>query len=72
MNTIEITTEYIKSQDLLKLAGLTYTGGEAKVMVQEGLVTVNGEVCTMRGRKIRPGDTVEFEGKTLEVRYADT
>ena len=72
MNTIEITTEYIKLQDLLKLAGLTYTGGEAKVMVQEGLVTVNGEVCTVRGRKIRPGDTVEFEGKTLEVRYADT
>ena len=72
MNTIEITTEYIKLQDLLKLAGLTYTGGEAKVMVQEGLVTVNGEVCTMRGKKIRPGDTVEFEGKTLEVRYADT
>lgn len=72
MNTIEITREYIKLQDLLKLAGLTYTGGEAKVMVQEGLVTVNGEVCTMRGRKIRPGDTVEFEGKTLEVRYADT
>lgn len=72
MNTIEITTEYIKLQDLLKLAGLTYTGGEAKVMVQEGLVTVNGEVCTMRGRKIRPGDTVEFESKTLEVRYADT
>jgi len=72
MNTIEITTEYIKLQDLLKLAGLTYTGGEAKVMVQEGLVTVNGEVCTMRGRKIRPGDTVEFEGKMLEVRYADT
>lgn len=72
MNTIEITTEYIKLQDLLKIAGLTYTGGEAKVMVHEGLVTVNGEVCTMRGRKIRPGDTVEFEGKTLEVRYADT
>ena len=72
MNPIEITTEYIKLQDLLKIAGLTYTGGEAKVMVQEGLVTVNGEVCTMRGRKIRPGDTVEFEGKTLEVRYADT
>lgn len=72
MNTIEITTENIKLQDLLKIVGLTYTGGEAKVMVQEGLVTVNGEVCTMRGRKIRPGDTVEFEGKTLEVRYADT
>ena len=72
MNTIEITTEYIKLQDLLKLAGLTYTGGEAKVMVQEGLVNVNGEVCTMRGKKIRPGDRVEFEGKTLEVRYGNT
>ena len=72
MNTIEITTEYIKLQDLLKLAGLTYTGGEAKVMVQEGLVKVNGEVCTMRGKKIRPGDRVELEGKTLEVRYGNT
>ena len=72
MNTIEITTECIKLQDLLKLAGLTYTGGEAKVMVQEGLVKVNGEVCTMRGKKIRPGDRVEFEGKTLEVRYGNT
>lgn len=72
MNTIEITTEYIKLQNLLKLAGLTYTGGEAKVMVQEGLVKVNGEVCTMRGKKIRPGDRVEFEGKTLEVRYGNT
>ena len=72
MNTIEITTEYIKLQDLLKLAGLTYIGGEAKVMVQEGLVKVNGEVCTMRGKKIRPGDRVEFEGKTLEVRYGNT
>lgn len=72
MNTIEITTEYIKLQDLLKLAGLTYTGGEAKVMVQEGLVKVNGEVCTMRGKKIRPGDRVDFEGKTLEVRYGNT
>ena len=72
MNTIEITTEYIKLQDLWKLAGLTYTGGEAKVMVQEGLVKVNGEVCTMRGKKIRPGDRVDFEGKTLEVRDGNT
>lgn len=72
MKMVTITTEYIKLQDLLKLAGLTYTGGEAKVMVQEGLVKVNGEVCTMRGKKIRPGDRVEFEGKTLEVRYGNT
>ena len=70
MDTITITTEYIKLQDLLKLAGLTYTGGEAKVMVQEGLVLVNGEVCTMRGKKIRPGDSVAFDGRQLEVRYA--
>ena len=69
MNTIEITTEYIKLQDLLKLAGLTYTGGEAKVMVQEGLVTVNGEVCTMRGKKIRPGDVVGYNGQELTVAY---
>ena len=64
MNTIEITTEYIKLQDLLKLAGLTYTGGEAKVMVQEGLVTVNGEVCTMRGKKLRPGDRAVIDDET--------
>lgn len=69
MNTIEITTEYIKLQDLLKLAGLTYTGGEAKVMVQEGLVKVNGEVCTMRGKKIRPGDVVGYNGQELTVAY---
>lgn len=67
--TITIQTEFIKLQNLLKLSGLVYTGGEAKVMVQEGLVTVNGEVCTQRGKKIRPGDTVTFEGKELTVRY---
>ena len=67
MNTIEITTEYIKLQDLLKLAGLTYTGGEAKVMVQEGLVKVNGEVCTMRGKKLRPGDRVSLDDQEFEV-----
>ena len=54
MNTITITTEFIKLQDLLKLAGVVYTGGEAKAMVQEGFVTVNGEVCTMRGKRSVP------------------
>ena len=71
MKMVTITTEYIKLQDLLKLAGLTYTGGEAKVMVQEGLVKVNGEVCTMRGKKIRPGDVVTFRGKEYAAAYAD-
>ena len=72
MQKILIHTEFIKLDALLKFAGLCETGGEAKELVQGGAVKVNGEVCTMRGRKIRPGDTVEFEGKTLEVRYADT
>lgn len=71
MKNIEITTEYIKLQDLLKFAAAVQTGGEAKVVIQEGGVTVNGEVCTMRGRKIRPGDDVCFDGQHYAVIYAD-
>ena len=71
MTTIPITTEYIKLQDLLKLAALTATGGEAKVLIQEGQVAVNGDVCTQRGKKIRPGDVVTFAGRQLTVCYAD-
>ena len=70
MTTIPITTEYIKLQDLLKLAALTATGGEAKVLIQEGQVFVNGEICTQRGKKIRPGDRVAFAGRELTVSYA--
>lgn len=69
--TITITTEYIKLQDLLKLAAVTATGGEAKILIQEGQVLVNGEVCTQRGKKLRPGDDVEAEGLHYGVRYAD-
>jgi len=64
---IVIHTEFIKLDALLKYAGLCETGGEAKSVVQEGLVCVNGETCTMRGRKIRPGDTVSLDGVTLKV-----
>ena len=71
MTTISITTEFIKLQDLLKLAGVVYTGGEAKVLIQEGAVTVNGEVCTQRGKKLRPGDTVRLGDAELTVQYAD-
>ena len=71
METITITTEYIKLQDLLKLAGVVYTGGEAKVLIQEGAVTDNGEVCTQRGKKLRPGDTVRLGDAALTVQYAD-
>ena len=71
MKTITITTEYIKLQDLLKFANLVETGGEVKERIQAGEVTVNGEVCTMRGKKIRPGDDVCFAGQHYTVSYAD-
>ena len=71
MKTITITTEFIKLQDLMKFANLVGSGGEAKVLIQEGDVKVNGEVCTMRGKKIRPGDEVSFAGQKLTVAYAD-
>jgi len=71
METIIITTECIKLQDLMKFANLVGSGGEAKVLIQEGDVKVNGEVCTMRGKKIRPGDVVSFAGQSLTVAYAD-
>ncbi len=62
-----ITTEFIKLDSFLKYAGLTDTGGQAKEMVLEGMVKVNGEVCTMRGKKIRPGDVVEVAGRRFEA-----
>ena len=65
--TVSIHTEFIKLQDLLKFAGTVETGGDAKLIIQEGRVTVNGEVCTMRGKKVRPGDQVEFDGTVIEV-----
>ena len=64
---ISIETEYIKLDSLLKLSGLCEPGGEAKIVINEGLVSVNGEVCPMRGKKIRPGDRVSFDGVLLEV-----
>ena len=64
---IKITTEFIKLDSLLKLAGLVYTGGEAKTLIQQGNVTLNGAVCTERGKKIRSGDTVCFDGKEITV-----
>ena len=68
--TVSITTEFIKLQDLLKFANLVATGGEAKERIQSGEVTVNGEVCTMRGTKIRPGDDVCFAGEHHTVQDA--
>lgn len=65
---ITITTEFIKLDSLLKLAGLCYTGGEAKEVVQAGQVLVNGETCTQRGKKLRDGDSATYAGKTVKVK----
>ncbi|MDO4863153.1 MAG: S4 domain-containing protein YaaA [Ruminococcus sp.] len=59
---IKISTEFIKLDALLKFASLVGSGGEAKMLIQDGHVLVNGEVCTMRGKKIRSGDVVKLEG----------
>lgn len=61
MREIKITTEFIKLDQLLKFAGITQTGGESKVLINEGLVLVNGQVVKERGKKIRRGDIVEIK-----------
>lgn len=70
METIQIQTEYIKLDAFLKFAAMVGTGGEAKLVIADGLVQVNGEVCTMRGKKLRTGDTVTFADHTLLVEQA--
>lgn len=66
---IEITTEYIKLDQLLKFAQIAENGAMAKEMIWDEIVSVNGEICTMRGKKIRPGDIVlaEFEDESFEI-----
>ena len=71
METIQIKSEFIKLDALLKYAALVGTGGEAKMVIADGMVTVNGEVCTMRGKKLRPGDDVLVDGRHYTVSYAD-
>lgn len=61
---IQIHTEFIRLQDLLKFSGAVETGGDAKRIIQEGRVSVNGETCTMRGKKLRPGDRATIDGET--------
>ena len=65
---IAIKTESIKLDQLLKFSGVADIGSEAKQMVLDGIVNVNGEVCTMRGKKIRPGDLVEITGEDIIIR----
>lgn len=66
--TIYITTEFIKLDSFLKFSGVAETGGHGKEIVAEGAVSVNGEICTMRGKKIRKGDIVTIDNYILEVK----
>ena len=59
---VVISTEFIKLESAMKLANIIPSGGTAKMVIQDGLVNVNDEVCTMRGKKLYPGDTFTYEG----------
>ena len=67
LETIQITTEFIRLDSFLKLTGMVDTGGQAKFVIQGGEVEVNGDICTMRGKKLRPGDAVSYGGKSFAV-----
>ena len=68
MKEIFIKDDFIKLDAALKFSGAIGTGGQAKMVIQDGLVTVNGEVCTMRAKKLRTGDVVEFENFAFVVK----
>ena len=68
MTEIKIETEFIKLDALLKFANLVSSGGEAKIRIAEGEVLVNGEICTMRVKKLRSGDTVELDGAKVCIK----
>lgn len=70
MEKITIETDYIKLDSLLKFAALVGTGGEAKYVINESMVKLNGEVCNIRGKKVYPGDRVDFAGNELVVEKA--
>jgi ribosome-associated protein len=64
---VVISTEFIKLQDAMKFANAVPSGGLAKTEIQEGNVTVNGETCTMRGKKLYPGDRFGFDGDSYLI-----
>ena len=64
---VVIGTEFIKLESAMKLANILPTGGAAKAEIQEGFVSVNGEICTMRGNKLYPGDKFTYEGQTYLI-----
>lgn len=67
MEIIKIQEEYIRLDSLMKFAGLCNSGGKAKYLIQGGEVKLNGEICTQRGKKLRHGDRIEYNNRTVEV-----
>lgn len=70
MNEIKISTPFIKLDQFLKYSGIALSGGEAKEMIADGIVMVNGEPCFMRGKKIYPGDKVKITAADGEIEFA--
>lgn len=67
MENVKIDTEFIKLSQMMKMSNIVQSGGESKQLISMGLVLVNGEVCTQRGKKLYPDDRVEFDGKTYII-----
>lgn len=67
MEEIKITTPFIKLDQLVKFAGLAETGAKAKILIELGEFNVNGDLCTKRGKKIKPGDIIDFKNKKFKV-----
>lgn len=70
MEEVWIRQDPIRLDQLLKLANWVMSGAEAKLVIQDGLVSLNGQVCLMRGKKVHPGDRVDFEDQSLLVKMA--
>lgn len=68
---VKISTEFIKLESAMKLINIVPSGGSAKLEIQEGYVSVNGEICTMRGKKLYPGDQFSFDGDTYQICHED-
>lgn len=67
MKEIKIETEFIKLDQFLKLVGIAGTGGHAKILINDGDIKINGEVCTMRGKKLRKDDIIEIDGDSFKI-----
>lgn len=72
MKTVEITREPVELYKILKFEGMVGSGGEAKMVIADGMVLVNGEVETRKRKKIVAGDRIDFDGETILIQVADT